>query len=331
MKQQILPALAVWAALAVKVASAGDEVVGTLTVKGKPTPLKHVAVAVQSDPEISGRSWLVVLVSDVPVAEADRTPARLGELAAAGKVKAVRVLWLEGYDTVFAAPYHQALPQSGRRGVEHPTINLDRYDEERFEGSVKSKMMGQDWFFQAQVKAALRRGGVAELEPATVEEEPAPAAASPKDEKTRNKLALGKLDYEYTAEMFIRAIQDANVEAVRLFLATGMPPNTDDGSDEQPLAVAVTQCAYQHEAEAFEMVKALLAAGAKVDAGAKDGITPLLTAAQHCSGVDIVKALLAAGANVNTKAPGGATPLMFAKVFSRTEMEAVLRKAGAKE
>lgn len=331
MKRHILPALVIWATLAGSAASAGDDVVGTLTVKGKPTPLKHVAVAVQSDPEIWGRSWLVILVSDVPVAEADRTPARLGELAAAGKLKAVRVLWLEGYDTVFAAPYHQGLPQSGRRGAERPTISLDRYDEERFEGSVKSKMMGQDWFFQAQVKAALKRGGVAELEPATVEEEPATQAAPPKDEKTRNKLALGKLGYEYTAERFAHAIHDANVEAVKLFLATGMSPNTEGGSDAQPLALAVTQCAYQHEAEAFEMVKALLAAGARVDAGARDGITPLLSAAQHCSGVDIVKALIAAGADVNTRAPGGATPLMFAKIFNRNEMEAVLRKAGAKD
>ena len=50
-----------------------------------------------------------------------------------------------------------------------------------------------------------------------------------------------------------------------------------------------------------------------------------------CSGTEIVKALLAAGANVNTKAPGGATPLMLARFFHRTEVEAVLRRAGARE
>lgn len=311
-------------------AFAADSVVGTLTVKGKPIPLKHVAVAVQADPETADRSWLVILVSNMPVAEADRTPARLLELSKAGKVAAVRVCWLEGYDTVFSAPYHQALPQSGQRSLEHPTINLDRYDEERYEGWVKSKMLGQDWFFEAHVKADLHRGGVADLEQLPAEE-PAGTGGAAKDEKTARKIALARLDYEYSEDNFIRAIQDANVEAVRLFVQIGMSPNTSEPSDRQPLAVAATQCAYQHEAEALEMVKILLAAGAKVDAGARDGITPLLNAAQHCSGVEVVKALLAAGANVNTKAPGGATPLMFANVFNRTEMEAVLRRAGAKD
>jgi len=331
MTRHILPALVIWAILAVGAAWAGDEVVGTLTVKGKPTPLKHVAVAVQADPEVSGRSWLVILVSDVPVAEADRTLARLGELVAAGKLKAVRVLWLEGYDTVFAVPYHQALPASGRRGSERPTINLDRYDEQRYEGTVKSKMLGQDWFFDVHVKTGITRGGVAQLEPAIVEEEPTGGSTPPADDRTAKKRELGRLGYEYSGEMFERAAQDANVEAVTLFLAAGMSPNTGEGTDRHPLLLAVTQCAYGHEVEAFEIVEALLAAGAKVDAGAKDGITPLLNAAQHCTGVDIVRALIAAGADVNTKAPGGATPLMFAKVFTKKEIEVELRRAGARD
>lgn len=310
-------------------AGAADEVVGTLTVHGKPTVLKHVAAAVQADPEDSTRSWLVILASDVPVAAADRTPARLAELAVAGKLKAVRMLWLEGFDTVYAVPYHQALAQSGRRGIEHPSLSLDRYDEGRFAGTIKSKMLGQTWFFQAQVKAAVPRAGTAEIEPEAVEEEPLTAAAG--DGKTAKKVALARLGYEYTEEMFVHSLHDSNVEAVRLFLALGMPANTKAPAAEQPLAVAVTQCAYSHEAEALEMAKALLAAGAKVDAGAKDGITPLLNAAQHCSGAEIIELLIKAGANVNTKAPGGATPLMFATIFSRAETEAVLRKAGARD
>jgi hypothetical protein len=239
------------------------------------------------------------------------------------------MLWLEGYDTVYAVPYHQGLAQSGRRGLENPSLSLDRYDEGRFAGTIKSKMMGQTWFFQAQVKAAVARGGTAEIEPAAAEEEPLAAAGG--DARTAKKIALARLGYEYTEEMFVHALHDSKVEAVRLFLELGMPANTGAPSSEQPLAIATTQCAYQHEAEALEMAKLLLAAGAKVDAGAKDGITPLLNAAQHCSGVEIVELLIKAGANVNTKAPGGATPLMFANVFSRTETAAVLRKAGAKE
>jgi len=310
-------------------ARAGDETVGALTVKGKVTALKHGVALVQADPEDESQSWLVILLSDVPVAEADRAPTRLAGLAAAGKVRAVRVLWKEGYDAVYATPYHQALSQSGRRGEEHPTLSLDRYDGERFEGSVKSKMLGQEWFFQAHVKAALTRGGVAEVEAPAAEEEPASSGAV--DEKTQKKKALGRMGYEYNLDMFERAVQDANVEAVTTFLSLGMSPNTSAVPDRQPLLLAVTQCAYGQQAEATEMVKALLGAGAKADAGARDGITPLLNAAQNCSDIEIVKLLLAAGDNVNTRAPGGATPLMFAKIFSKKEIEDVLRRAGARD
>lgn len=330
MRSRALLACLVMTVVPAAMAFSADGTRGTLTVKGKATPLTHGYAAVQQDPEDAERTWLVILVANVPVALEDRTPARLAELAAAGTLKAVRVTWLEGYDTVFAAPYHQALSQSGRRTPEHPTVNLDRYDEKRYEGYVKSKMLGQDWFFDVHVKCDLTRGGVAELEPAIVEEEGA-VTAPPKDEKTASKLALAKLGYEYTPEMWEHAIQDASVEAVSLFLAAGMSPDTGESTDRHTLLLAVTQCAYEHEAEAFEITKALLAAGAKVESGAKDGITPLLTAAQHCQGVEIVEALIARGANVNTKAPGGATPLMFAKIFAKKAIEDALRRAGAKD
>ena len=310
---------------------AADKVVGTLTVNGKPTPLTSVAVSAQTDPADPSSSWLVVLASDVPVAPDDRTPARLAALAAAGKLKAVRVLWHEGFDTVVAVPYYPAYALSGKRGSEQPSIDLERYDKERFEGSIQSKMLGQEWFFQAKIKAAVEHGGVVELEPMAAEAAASGAGAAGGDTKTQMKMELGGLGYEYNREMFLHAVSDANAKAVGLFLGLGMAPDGPEPSSARPLATAVTQCAYDHEAEALEMTKALLAAGAKVDAGAKDGVTPLLDAAQHCKGVEIVDLLIKAGANVNTKAPGGATPLLFAKIFNKKEIEAALRRAGAKD
>lgn len=309
--------------------AAADSVVGTMTVKGRAVPLSRVSASIQKEPE-SGQKWLVVLVSDAPVAAADRTPERLAALAAAGKVRAVRVVWKEGFDAVMASPYHSALAQSGRLGAEHPTINLDRYDDKRFEGYVKSKMLGQDWFFEAHIKADLGQGGAFALEEEAEPEPVAPGAGSG-DTRAQKKRALGRLGYEYNGEIFSLAILDAKVEAVRLFLEAGMAPDGADTPDRHPLLLATTGCAYEHEAEALQMVQILLKAGAKVDAGAKDGITPLLHAAQYCQGTEIIEALIAAGANVNTKAPGGATPLMFANVFSRTKAQEVLRRAGARE
>ncbi len=324
-------ALVVGFVVAGAVAGHADSVVGTLTVKGTPTPLRWAWVSLQSDPADPESPYLVILASDVPVAEADRSPARLTALAAAGSLKAVRMLWKEGSATVLATPYYASLPQSGRRGSEHPTLDLQRYDGKRFEGIIKSKMLGQEWFFQANVKGTLKREGAVEVEPEAAEAAAQGATSAPAGDATSKKMALGKLGYEYNDEMFRKAVMDSNVEAVRLFLGAGMSPNTQASSSEQPLALAVTMCGYGHEAEALEMAKALLAAGAKVDAGAENGVTPLLSAAQYCKGVDIIKLLLGAGANVNTRAPGGATPLMFAKIFQKTEMEQVLRQAGARD
>jgi len=310
--------------------SAADSVVGTMIVKGRPFPLTQVSASIQKEPD-GGQKWLVVLVSDAPVAAADRTPERLAALAAAGKVRAVRVVWKEGFDAVMASPYHSGLAQSGKLGAEHPTINLDRYDDKRFEGYVKSKMLGQDWFFEAHIKADLLQGGAFALEEEADEPEPVARASGSGDDKAQKKRALGRLGYEYNGETFSRAIQDANVEAVGLFLEAGMAADGADTPDRHPLLLAVTGCAYKHEAAALQTVQLLLKAGAKADAGVKDGITPLLRAAQFCEGPEILQALVAAGANVNTKAPGGGTPLMLAKVMGRTRSEELLRRAGARE
>ena len=65
--------------------------------QGKTVPLRHVSASIQQDPDDSDQHWLVVLVSDVAVAEADRSPSRLAALAAEGEVEAVRVVWREGF------------------------------------------------------------------------------------------------------------------------------------------------------------------------------------------------------------------------------------------
>ena len=305
-----------------------DEALGTLTVKGKTTVLKEVVAAEQADPKDPGQHWLVILASDRKVAEADRTVARLTELARDGKLHAVRILWMVGVDTLYAVPYDAALPQSGKRGSEHPTIDLKRYGSGRLDAEFASKMLGQDWHFHANVKAAVASGGVAEIEPEAEES----ANAAPASGADADKVALGKMGYAYTDSMFFHAVSDGSLDAVRLFLKAGMSPNAHGKGDMHPMLIAAQQCASQPDAKPrSEVLQTLTSAGGDVKVKDENGSTPLLWAVQAGCSPAAVSALLKAGADPNAKAKGGATPLMFAEIFQRAEIAEILRKAGAKK
>ncbi len=313
-----------------------DDALGTLTVKGKTTILKEVAAAEQADPKDPSDHWLVILASDRKVAEGDRTVARLTELAKDGKLHAVRILWHVGTDGLHAVPYDAALPQSGRMGPEHPTIDLRRYGKGRVDAEFRSKMVGQDWHFHTNVKAAVAEGGVVELEPAA--EELAEAAGGAGAEgaagsgSLQKKIALGKLGYEYTEGMFVHAVSDGSLDAVRLFLQIGMSPNAHGKGDPHPMLHAAQLCANQAESKPrSEILEALVAAGGDVKAKDENSSTPLLWAVQTGCTPSAVRALLKAGADPNAKAKAGATPLMFAEIFHRTEIAEMLKKAGAKK
>ena len=133
-------------------------------------------------------------------------------------------------------------------------------------------------------------------------------------------------------------------------------PNVTDLSGWTPLMYAVWS-------DQDDMVKLLLANGARLDVTKEaDGLTPLAIAAQNgknksapllidagadvnhpvgkgeytplmlastSSSVDIAKRLIAKGANVNAKNPGGVTALMIAAAGNRTEIVAILIAAGA--
>ena len=309
-------------------ALAADQALGTLTVKGKTTVLKEVAAAEQADPKNPDQKWLVILASDRKVAEADRTVARLTELARDGKLHAVRILWKVGVDTLYAVPYDAALPDSGKRGSEHPTIDLRRFGDGRLDAEFQSKMLGQDWHFHANLKAVVASGGVAEIEPEAEES----ADAAPAGGADADKKALGKMGYAYTDSMFYHAVADGSVDAVHLFLKAGMSANAHGKGDLHPMILAAQQCANQPESKPrSEVLQTLTAAGGDVKVKDENGSTPLLWAVQAGCTPAAVSALLKAGADPNAKAKGGATPMMYAEVFQRTEIAEILRKAGAKK
>ncbi len=311
----------------------GDDALGTLTVRGKTTVLRAVAASEQTDPDDPSVKWLVILASDRKV-EGDRSPARLAQLAAEGKLHGVRILWRVGSDTVRVAPYDAALPGSGRMAPERPTLDLKRFGSGRVDAEFASKMLGQDWHFHAVVKAPYGEEGRVDFEPeaetATAPGEAAAGAAAGGDHA--KKLALGKLGYEYTDEMFRHAVADGNLEAVRLFLGLGTSPNTEAKGGGHPMVLAASLCAGEGEkGNRSDILLALVAAGGDVKAKDENGSTPLLWAVQTGCRADVIRALLKAGADPNARAKGGATPLMFAELFGRTEIAKILREAGAEK
>jgi hypothetical protein len=314
-------AVLVLLAATLSVPALADDALGTLTVNGKTTVLKAVAATEETGED---GKWLVILASDRKV-EGDRSVARLAKLAKDGQLHAVRILWLVGTDTVRAVPYDANLPASGQMGLERPTLDLRKYGAGRVDAEFKSKMIGQEWHFHANVKATVATGGTLELEPEAKEF----GAAAPGGDK---KLTLGKLGYAYDEEAFGHAISDANLDAVRLFLEIGMAPNARAKSGTHPMLLAAMGCGDQAEGKPrSEILEALAAAGGDVKAKDENGSTALLWAVEGGCSASSVKALLKAGANPNARANGGATPLMFAELYKRAELAEILKKAGARK
>jgi Ankyrin repeats (3 copies) len=319
------------------VAAANDTAIGTFVVKGKVLVFKHVSVTRTSNPAEPGSTYLVVLVSDVAVPAEERKPARLFELARAGKVRAVRVVWKEGFDSLTATPYHSAIEDNGQPTEGGAIIDLRGYDERRLDAQIKSKALGQDWHFNASLKAdVVSAPSTADdfadpvpVVPPTGLERDTKVEGGPAPDPTALKRTLGRLGYEYTGEAFSHAVKDANVEAVALFLRLGMSPDTKDSSGSPVLMSAAMMCTREPAGSRVEIVKALIAGKAKIDPKDENGSTPLLWSVSVQCPTEMVEALLAAGANVNAQAKGGGTPLTFAKIYQRADLIALLQKAGA--
>lgn len=165
-------AVLLWSSVA---AAANDQVTGTFTVKGKTPLLKQVYASSGKKIDDSSQKYFVVLVSDAPIAEADRDPARLLELSKTGAIHALRVIWSEGLDTVAAVPYHSAIPSSGKRAMERPTLEFDRLDDTQLEVRIHSKMIGQDWHYNARMRASIAQAPAVTLEPSAEDVEADPA------------------------------------------------------------------------------------------------------------------------------------------------------------
>jgi hypothetical protein len=331
-----LPLIALFL-LALPALAAKDQVTGTFTVQGKTTVFRHVYASLDADPDDRESKYVVLLLSDQPIAKEDRRSSRIAELAREGRLHALKVRWRIGYDDLAAVPYHQAVAETGTTVRGMGTIDLQGLDDKNVDAKVASKKLRQDWHYSAHVKAALLQGGTVEIEPVMKVEmeketqshsmEPSQPAGNP---ITAIKKQLGRKGYEFDTPNLIHAIHEGDVEAVRLFMKAGMDPNFVDKEDgRHPMLIAATSCSATDNAKATPILLALLQA--KGDPNAKDdnNSTALLWAVTSCD-AEVIRAMIKAGADVNARAKGSATPLMMAEVSNRTEIAEILKKAGAK-
>lgn len=326
--------------LLVQVGSAsagGDTIQGTLTVNGKTRLLKYVYVTRATDPEKPRAAWLIILASDAEVPAGSRLPPALTDLAKRGQIHAVRVIWKEGTDSLTATPLHSEVEGSGTPTVGGAMIDLRAYNEKRLTAQINSKPLGQTWHFNATLEAAvapvaLTKEDVAEpvpIVPETTDVERDTRVEASDGDTLAMKRTLGRLGFAATDVGFLQAVNEGSEQAVRLFLSLGMSANTV--AEDMPLLMsAVLHCSTDPVESRVAIIKALVAAKAKVDVTDMNNSTPLIWAMNPGCPAEVTKTLIDAGANVNAKAKGGGTPMMLAKVYNRADVIKLLQAAGAK-
>ncbi len=166
-----------------------------------------------------------------------------------------------------------------------------------------------------------------------------PLACSTPEKKAKERLASRNIDY--SEKGFLDSVARGQTEIVKLFLASGMSPNTQRG--EMTALLEACRRGKTHN----EIAAALIEAGAEINSRDPYGVTPLIFAAISGSpetmrllmsrGSDVkakdvdgrtalievlttenemppemVEDLIRAGADVNVRIYGGMTPLMIA-------------------
>ena len=148
---------------------ARDSVIGSFTVGGKTTRLQQITGTLATDPDDSRRRFVVLLISDTPIVAEDRRPDRLLALARQRHTRALRIAWLVGSDRLVVTPYHADVAQSGAPTAGVHVLDLAAFDDRLVKGSVRSRLIGQDWHYDARFEAALSPGEATALDRAEPE------------------------------------------------------------------------------------------------------------------------------------------------------------------
>ena len=126
-----------------------------------------------------------------------------------------------------------------------------------------------------------------------------------------------------------------NLEAARLLLSKGANVNAVSGPPDQKVQNGIidlglfTPLIFASSLGPVDLVKALLDAGANINAQESRGMTPLMNAVTTDHGdVEIAKLLIARGANVNLKSTAGETAADWARKSGSAPLISLLQGAG---
>jgi len=151
-----------------------------------------------------------------------------------------------------------------------------------------------------------------------------PPGEAPSPSLARNSAAIRRLmERGYarpSADFFVMAAGNGDLEAVKLFLEAGYDVN----AKSRGIPAIVNAAMFNNP----DVVIYLIKAGADVNAVDDVNATALMRAADKCARPEAVRALLEAGAKTDVRAAGGATALDLA-TFAGCEKNAALIRAAA--
>jgi ankyrin repeat protein len=135
------------------------------------------------------------------------------------------------------------------------------------------------------------------------------------------RIALQQYGYEFTPKGLLQSVEDANLDAMKIFLSCGMNLEVRDDRDWTPLMISAFN-------GREEIASLLIKCGAKITAHDKDGYAPLHWAAYNGYS-RVVSLLLEKNANPNMQSALGWTALMQAATRGHLIVCAYLISQGA--
>jgi len=280
---------------------------GEMTAQRTKTPLRHAyAVVVRPRKATADETRVVLSEEPVPLEVLEELLKRLPSF----EFRGIEVVLDSGGAAAAVFFHHDELP-AGLEVREVARLVPVPAEAGRLAGRVVFDDPGFSFGFDATFEAPVFR-------PAA---KPSKAADPDLSLEDQAKAALEDQGFELTPGAFDTVVGEGDVEAVKLFLAAGMPATTGE-----PRGSVLEKAIDGGHAE---VVRLLLAAGADPNGGDYSG-RPLLAAASERQGADVVRALVEAGADVARKGDGNTTSLHAAAGAGKLENVEVLLAAGAK-